>query len=703
MTGKFRHALHAGCNLSYHNRHTKIPVFFHNGNKYDTHLFIKELCHIFNEHAKADEDPKHADRYAISIIPKTSDNYISIGAGKFHFMDSLSHLTASLEKLVESLKKSGVDKFTLSKERYGDDLKDFLRKGVYPYEYMDSWARFDDTQCPPQSAFHSSLKHDAGETISNEDYAHFKFMWDKYCKSMRDMHDLYLESDVYLLADVFENYRKMALQYYEIDPAWLITAPGASWTNMLKKTNQTIEVFNNKQKDMHLMVEKGIRGGISCIVKRFSEEEEDKVLHYFDANNLYGWAMIQSLPYGEYKWEDASQFTNEYITQLPDDGDKGYTLEVDFHVDESLHDYLRDYPPAPEHCIITDDMLSPYTKGEKERLEVSKDTTAKLILSLRDKKQYVIHYRLLKYYMQLGVQVTKVHRVISFKQSQWLKPYIEFNTEKRKQCKTDFEKDFFKLLNNSVFGKFIENVRKRSATKVYGQKHEMNYSESSRYKNHKIFSDDLVAIEFQKTTCKLDKPIIVGQAILDLSKLLMYEAYYTLKRRYNSIKLLMTDTDSFILELPRKFDEDLKTDRSLRDMFDLSEFPQNSPYFETKNKKVVGKFKDEMAHGGSYDQMLKFVGLRAKMYCCLTDKDSKFRAKGISKTACKQYNFEKYKNILMDGSKDMASFNIIRARGHNVYTAAINKVGLSAYDNKFYQINNIESVPYGYRGALIPS
>ena len=179
---------------------------------------------------------------------------------------------------MESLKKSGPDEFKLSKQRYGANLTDFLRKGVYPYEYMDSWDKMNANVCPPQSAFHSSLKHTEGKTISDEDYRHFQFMWNKYVSdglgnatTMRAMHDLYLESDVYLLADVFENYRKIALTYYEIDPVWAITAPGFSWLSMLKMTGQEIESFHSEQKDMHLMIEKGVRGGISCIVKRFSD------------------------------------------------------------------------------------------------------------------------------------------------------------------------------------------------------------------------------------------------------------------------------------------------------------------------------------------------------------------------------------------------------------------------------------------------
>lgn len=675
ITGAYRGAAHKQCNLNYNNRWTKIPVVFHNGRSYDNNLFIRELVDTFD---------------TVNIIPKSNDKYVSITADKFHFIDSACHLTNTLDGLVESLAKSGNDAFKLSKAKYGSNLSDFLRKGVYPYEYMDSFKRFEETQLPSKSAFKSSLKGD----INNDDYKRAQYMFNKYCSNMGEYHDIYLESDVFLLADVFENYRDLSMEYYKLDPAWFITLPSLSWASLLKKTGQTIDLFNDQQKDMLLMTEKGIRGGVSCIIKRYSEANEDTMIRYFDANNLYGFAMYQSLPTGDYKWDSPDDYTSESIRQIADDAPRGCMLEVDLHIPADKHELLRDYPPTPEHTLITNDMLSDHTKTMKEKLEIGDDVTKKLIMSLRDKKNYVIHYRLLKHYLDLGVQITKINRVISFEQSTWMKPYIAFNSQKRAESTTAFQKDFFKLLNNSVYGKTIENVRKRSSVKIFAGK-SPNLNKLNNWTGHTIYSENLSSVSFEKTKQRMDKPIIVGQAILDLSKLCMSESFYKLKDRYPNMKLLATDTDSMILELPRQFDHDLLNDEDLNDMFDLSNFPKDNQFYNPKNATIVGKFKDEMAVGNK--SIDKFIGLKAKMYCCATsDAKTKHVAKGIDRTTAKSFTFDSYKKIRDDMSTTQCTFNNIRSKAHQLATIQVTKTGLSAYDNKFYQLDSINTIPYGY-------
>jgi len=679
MTGQYRGALHPKCNVSLHNRFTKIPVYFHNGRKYDTHLFMKALSESFEK---------------LEIIPKNSDNYVTITADKFQFLDTMSFLTASLESLVDTQLKSGADSFKISKKHYKENLEDFLRKGVYPYEYMDTFDRFNEPELPPIEAFYSSLRQ---KGIEAKDYEYAKKMFDKYCLSMRDYHNIYLEQDVYLLADVFENFRTISLKNYGLDPSWYITLPGLSWDSALKMSNKTIEVFNENQKDMLLMTEKGVRGGISCIIKRFAESTNDTIIKYYDANNLYGWAMNQHLPIGDYKWEESKDFSTEIIKNLPDDGARGYLFEVDLHVPDHLHDYLRDYPPAPLHIVVKDSMLSPYTKQMKETLNISEDTTKKLILSLEDKKNYVIHYRLLKQYISLGVEVTRVSRVISFKQEPWLKCYIDFNSTKRAQSKDNTEKDFFKLANNAIFGKTIENVRKRSAVKIYAGNKTIAPSPAwlNKWENHEIISDKLTFVEYQKTKDKINKPVIVGQAILDLSKLLMCQTFYMLKEKYPSMRLLMTDTDSFVLELPKRFNDDLLHDEEFKDLFDLSEFPESSPFFDAKNKKIVGKFKDEMA--GKESNIMKFVGLKPKMYCFeLDNAKDKNTAKGVDREHSKTLTFSVYKSILDTQKISKFASHSIRSRRHETFTIQMTKTCLSPFDNKFYQLDNINSVPYGH-------
>jgi len=191
---------------------------------------------------------------------------------------------------------------------------------------------------------------------------------------------------------------------------------------------------------------------------------------YLDANNLYGWAMSLRLPTGNFKWlvgpligkeNPKPEEIEKLLSNYTEDSDKGIILEVDLEYPKELHNLHNDYPCALEKKIITDDMLSDYARKIKEEHSISSGKVPKLVTTLLDKEKDVSHYRNLQLYLQLGNRIKKIHRVLEFDQSAWLKKYIDFNTEMRKNAKNSFEKDFFKLMNNSVFGKTMENLRKR--------------------------------------------------------------------------------------------------------------------------------------------------------------------------------------------------------------------------------------------------
>ena len=241
-----------------------------------------------------------------------------------------------------------------------------LRKGVYPYEHMDSWERFQEERLPPQAAFHSTL---TGEGISAKDYDHAQKFWSALnCRTMGDYHDLYLRTDVLLLADVFETFRKSGLQQqYGLDPANYYSSPGLSWDALLKSMGVELELLTDY--DMHLFIEKGLRGGISMVSKRFTKANNPMVegyhpdkpttyIMYLDANNLYGWAMSQALPTGGFEWTDPPS-TQELIDH-PSDADKGYILEVNLEYPEELHDVHNDYPLAPERLKVDNAWMSNY-------------------------------------------------------------------------------------------------------------------------------------------------------------------------------------------------------------------------------------------------------------------------------------------------------------------------------------------------------
>ncbi|XP_022791041.1 uncharacterized protein LOC111330447 [Stylophora pistillata] len=435
-----------------------------------------------------------------------------------------------------------------------------------------------ETGVPPREAFFSVL---SGEGISEEGYAHVLKVWKEWgMKTMRDYHNLYNQSDVLLLADVFENFRKVCKGIYGLDPCWYYTAPGLSWDACLKTTKVSLELLSDV--NMLHMFEKGIRGGISMIPTRYSKanniymgekfdpEQLSKFIAYLDANNLYGWAMCENLPTHGFEWVDEKDF-NEWK-------DFPCVLEVDIlPIEKELHDYFNDYPLAPEN------------------LRVNK--VKKLLCTLGGKEKYVIHHETLKFYMCLGMKIGKIHRIIKFEESPWMKPYIDLNTERRAKADTDFEKDFFKRMNNSVYGKTMENIRKRVDVRlVNSEEKAKKLVNKVNFKHRTIFSENLCAFHMRKTQIIFNKPVYLGMCILDLSKKHMYDFHYNyIKPKYEDrAKPLMTDTDSLCYEIHTDdFYQDIKPD--VHKLFDTSNFPKDHPSGIPTgvNKKVIGMFKDE--------------------------------------------------------------------------------------------------------------
>jgi len=255
---------------------------------------------------------------------------------------------------------------------------------------------------------------------------------------------LYLKTDVLLLSDIFENFRETCLKYYGLDPCHYLTSPGLAWDAMLKMTKIELDLITDI--DMALFIEKGLRGGISYIAHRYARANnkylsdynpklDDSYLMYLDANNLYGWAMIQRLPTSNFKWWEKVPEDPSFLANYDENSDKGIILEVDLEYPKELHHLHNEYPCAPEKKIITDDMLSNYARKIKAEHSVSSGKVPKLVTTLFNKEKYFLHYRNLQLYCSLGLKLKKIHRVLEFSQSPWLKEYIDFNTEMRKNAK----------------------------------------------------------------------------------------------------------------------------------------------------------------------------------------------------------------------------------------------------------------------------
>ena len=299
---------------------------------------------------------------------------------------------------------------------------------------MDNWEKFDETTIPPKEAFYSKLNL---KGITDEDYPHAQKVWEAFgIKNRGEYHDLYAQSDTLLLADVFENFRNMCLEIYELDPVYFVSAPGLAWQACLKKTEVKLELLTDY--DMILMIEKGIRGGICQATHRYAkannkymnnynEDIESSYIAYLDANNLYGWTMSQKVPVNGFKWvKKSSKFDEDFIKKYDENSNTGYFLEVDVEYPNALFNSQR-------FSIST-----PKKKRWKNRFCCI--------------EKYVIHRRALKQALNHGLKLKEVHR-IQFNQKAWLKPYIDINIKYRKEPQNGFKKDFFKQINNFVFGK----------------------------------------------------------------------------------------------------------------------------------------------------------------------------------------------------------------------------------------------------------
>ena len=687
-TGRYRGAAHNICNLRY-STPNNISVFFHNLTGYDSHLFIKKLG--------------VSDGY-IDCIPNNEENYISfsktIKTGEYKnkrgetknkyfkiiFKDSRKFMAPSMEALVSNLPKDGFK--NLEKYFKPEHVKLLKQKGFFPYDYMDKLEKLKDKEAPPQQAFFSKL---TGKGISTGQHEHVKNVWKSFkMKTLKDYLKLYNISDVLLLADVFENFRDLCLKNYGLDPVYYYTAPGLAWDAMLKMTKINLELLSNV--DMLLMIEKGIRGGISIIsnrygkannkyMKNFNDSELSKYLMYVDANNLYGCAMSQKLPIHSFKWLSNKEIENLYNNQIVQVWEKTpCILEVDLIYPEELHDSHNDYPLCPE------------------RVECDK-RVKKLIPNLRDKNNYVIHYKNLMQCLKLGMKLKKIHRGIKFIESDFMKPYIDMNTNLRSQAKNNFEKDFFKLMNNSVFGKTMENIRNRVNVKLVNSDEKFKKLVAKpNYESRKIFGENLVSVHMKKTSLTMNKPVYLGMCILDLSKIVMFDFHYNyIKPKYGkNAKLLFTDTDSFLYEIQTEdFYKDISGD--VKDRFDTSDYKEGHPSGIPTgiNKKVLGMFKDEAAG----KNIKEFVGLRSRLYNYIMEEgEENKKCKGIKKAVVeKSIRHEDYKTCLETGKEQLRKQNIIRSYEHVLYTEEVNKIALSATDDKRYLLkDSYDTLAWGH-------
>ncbi|VVC44761.1 Ribonuclease H-like domain [Cinara cedri] len=451
LSGKFRQTLCNTCNLKLQVSKF-VPCFFHNLSNYDSHFIVTELSY----NAKT-----------ISVIPNSEEKFISFSkyvSNTFtvRFIDTFRFIASSLLSLASYLHTSDLEKFRKSKKVFNiEDTSLVTRKGVYPYEYTDSWKKLEDEILPEKEQFY------------NAEYIHAKDAWNHFnCRTFGEYSDLYLKIDVMLLADVFENFRDICMTTYNLDPAYYYTAPGFSFGCMLKYTMVELELLSHY--DMLLMFEKGIRGGLVQASMRYAKANNYTVpdynrikghswIIYQDCNNLYGWAMSQYKPHSGFQWKEP---TLDGLEELTDTSDIGRVYELDIAYPEHLHVDHNDLPFFPNNGVLP---------GSKVNT--------------------LIFFLFILFIIFFVLFMLRVHRILQFEQSRWLAKYINLNIEMRMKAANDFEKDFYKLMNNAVFDKTMESMRRRIDIELVSyEKRTQKLINKTTFKHCTSYNENLCAV-----------------------------------------------------------------------------------------------------------------------------------------------------------------------------------------------------------------
>ena len=739
LTGEYRGAACWDCNLQMQ-KPTFIPFYAHNAVHYDNHHLIRALKAFESLNVIA-KDTQHYTIIKAKLIKKKG--FLTM---ELRFQDSMNLMSTSLNNWVksqsslpisESLNGDGshrelpfpheyiaidrfketslppIEAFTVDEKECKPEDYVLARKAwtkyrcrtLYDYlmifsktDYMSqklpfcyNYIRLDrlsETKLPTIEDFHDQLDDVA---CTPEKYAMARLVWDKFgCNTLGAFLDDYLRADVLQLADCVWSFRQASLNAYGLDPAWYPTTPGLSLDAMLKMNTYNIELMPCP--DMYNFKQRGIRGGISQVCRKKYMKPNNPLVPgynpslphtwglYLDANNLYGKAMTMYLPTGGFKWEDNPPDWHD----IGSEADRGYTYCVDLEYPEHLHDFFRDLPPCP---------IAMCPPGSK---------VPKLLSTLEKKEGYVIHYQLLKLVTDLGVKVTKVHNAISYNQAPWFKNYIDFNSSKRAKAADECLQDFFKLLNNALFGKSMEDTRKYEEFHLVTCKKQLNkLARKAKLKKMMIIDDDLSVVHMHQKKVLYNKPIFCGQAILDLSKMIMYDFHYNvMKKKYgDKIALCYMDTDSLIYEIET---EDLYKDlESMKEHFDFSNYDKKHALYSTDNKKVPGKFKDENAG----TPITEAIFLRSKVYDIqtLNPKKDKRKAKGVKKhTTAHCLSSNDYRDSLLLNKDISVLQRLFRAVKHQLHTIEQRRKALSNYDDKVICFNGIDCYPYGHKD-LYPS
>ena len=707
-TSNYISALCNTCNFYASDRYGQLPIFAHNAD-YDLGLILKQL----------------EGKYKIDVITKNELHYLELKIeNTLVFRDSYRFMQDSLGTLAENFFRDGkTAQFTRHMLRYitNDEDRAELIKGkeVLCYDYLDDPSKLEETQLPPKEAFYNRLKD---KQITEEEYTRAQRIWRiGKCNTIKDYLLLYLRIDTGLLGDILQDWRNILFEKYSLDLAYFVSLPSFAYQAFLKQSG--VEIDHIYTHEIYNLIRKNLVGGFSGVMKqKFTANnkhinanfdpirEASSYLLYLDFNSLYPTVMRMKLPQGGIRKLGEDEHRDFLETKLHsfdwESNDLNYWLFIDSkHVSNNVAAVTDDLPLVMSHEQISMEDLSPYCRRVlKCEGGTLYENNEKLVASHRAKKGYLIALPLLQLKCKLGLEIEKVHAIYEYKQSTYMRSFIENNIKYRNQAKTIMERNCFKAMSNSVFGKTLVNVlRYNTKSKIVTDKKTfLKEVRNPRLKNVVHLRKDRVICTSHKETATIDFPNYIGFYILDMAKYYLYNFYYNvLKKKYSrNVTLCYTDTDSFILGFKCQDIYQEMTRSPLKDYLDLSNFPRDHQIYDGTKKGQLGLLKSETAH----IHIKELRALKAKMYCLSLDREKKniSRGKGVPKHEQQKLTFEQYDDILRTHQTESVTVRNIQNIKGQMCTVKMDKITLSAFDDKRWHINASESRAYGHPDVAQP-
>nr|QKE54901.1 MAG: structural protein [Parvoviridae sp.] len=633
----------------YNNKNAPI-CYFHNFRGYDSHYVLKSLM--------------KSDDYEVDVVRgKSFEKFdvISAISGKIRitFKDTFNYLATSIAKLVQN-----VENWTYTPE------KDRDMKGTFPYKWFDDISKLCHNKLPPTTEWFNDLTH------TNVDPTPARELWkrEKFT-TFSEFHNYYMLTDVYQLADIFEEFRESCLKAFDLDPVYFQGAPGYTW--QLSTQQSADKMFIIPDVKIYQDIQANIRGGIAQVMHRYMNIENmpDENILFLDVNSLYSKCMTYKLP---------TKFLRE-INYLPvnwmdiynQNTDLTAIVCVDLAYPEYLHDAHIAYPLAPHKF------------------------NGRLCTTFLEKEKYLCHIEALAYYLNEGMILTNFHYGYEFNHDYILASYVNGNIEKRRSTNSAPLKTLYKLLNNSLYGKTCENKFKYRKFRINQEDRGLFGKINSFLRNatnwlpieNKILTEEAI------NKVVLDKPIQIGFAVLELAKIEMYKFLFEVQKLFkDDVTPLYTDTDSIILHFKHPHPEELLFEH-LKAYLDFDKVPSHWKVHTPGTHKQSGLWSLE-----TLERIVEFIGVRAKTYCYRTATKTVIKNKGITATAKElrtheALSMEHYKDSIFNNKEIKVCQVTIGSKKHVIETKRQVKLAISNNDEKRQILpDKITSIPFGYKG-----